>query len=264
MVTDGAAVYGRPDFDSGIQDYLTYQTQVLVSKKPYAGAGGLGLFHRVRYQNKTGYITDTDIRVGQKEAASVAVEEKRKSPSKAWEDEEQDLSAPIYLTRYLGGAVSMVGFTEKYSGRKLSDNMMMYGLRMTGPGTLFDGPPLDFNLWFSMQKPKYLSQFSNGTPTGFLVFGDILAMMPMIDVNNTIVSYGLGLMWVYTRYSIPVKKATTGETAAFDTQEFRMGGVFDFGVGQRFGKTSLLRVDAKYYFEKTSYLGYGLSYQMRY
>lgn len=267
VITDGAAVYSKPDFDSEVQDYLSYQTQAFVSKRPYAGVGGLGLFHRIRYHNKSGFITDTDIRIVKKDVANEVVEEKKKGPSKAWEsDEDKGLGRPpLYLTRYFGAAASMVRFTEKFSGRKLADNMVMYGLRMTGPGTLFDGPPLDFNVWFSLQKPKYYSQFSSGPATGFLMFGDIMAMLPLIDVNNTIVSYGLGLMWTYTRYSIPVRNANAAGTpvGSFDSQEFRVGVNFDLGVGQRFGRY-LLRGDVKYYIEKTSYPGYVLSFQMEY
>lgn len=256
VVTDGAAIYTQADFDSQVQDYLSYQTQVIVSKRPYAGAGGLGLFHRVRYQNKMGFITDTDLKLSKKEAEKAPSVAKAKK-SKFNDGEDGDKRPPLYLTRFFGGAVSMVNFTEKYSGRKLSDRMMMYGMRMTGPGTLFDGPPLDFNFWFSLQKPKYLSNFTSGTPTGFLLFGDVLAMLPLVDAGNTLVSYGFGLMWVYTRYMIPVNGTS------FDSQEFRIGGVMDLGVGHRFGKI-MVRADAKYYYEKTAYLGYGLSVQGEY
>lgn len=267
VITDGAAVYSKADFDSPVQDYLSYQTAVIISKRPYAGAGGLGLFHRVKYNgNKMGYITDTDIRVvkaGGGGEASAPPEDKKKNPSKAWEDEDGPGKAPLYLTRFFGGALAQVKFTERYSGRRLSDNMLMYGLRMTGPGTLFDGPPLDFNFWFSLQKPKYMNEFAASQPTGFLLFGDVMAMLPLIDSGNWLVSYGIGLMYVYTRYSIPVKNSTTNETGNFDSQEFRMGVDFDFGVARRIGK-ALVRGDIKYYYEKSQYVGYLLSVQMEY
>lgn len=259
IYVDGAAIYEKPDFDSRVLDYLRYQTKVQVSKKAFRGTGGMGLFHRVRYSgSKLGWVPDTDVRVSDAESVQVAAPEK-KSGSKAWEKEEEEVlgKAPLYFTRYLGGAVAMVNFTEKYQGRKLSDDMLMYGLRMTGPGTLFDGPPLDFNLWFSLDKPNYFSKFSSGRSTGFLLFGDVLAMFPLIDETNWLVTYGLGVMWVYTRYKIPVKSAT------FDSQELRIGGTADFGVARRIGKF-LLRGDVKYYYEKTQYFGYLLSFQGEY
>ena len=266
VIIDGAAVYAQPDFDSEVKDYLGFQTSVTVSKKPYAGQGGIGLFHRVRYAgSRLGYITDTDIRVNRKEAERVGNSERRKSSSKAWSPEEEEYlgKAPLYLTRFLGGALATVQFTEKFSGRKLSDNMIMYGLRMTGPGTLFDGPPLDFNFWFSMQKPGYYSKFAAAAPSGFLLFGDVMAMLPMIDLSKVLVSYGVGIMWTYTRYSVPVRKSTTGEMSRFDSQEFRVGVDFGLGAGRKFGRY-FVRADAKYYIEKTSYPGLTASLQMEY
>ncbi|MGE0528904.1 MAG: hypothetical protein AB7P49_17705, partial [Bdellovibrionales bacterium] len=159
--------------------------------------------------------------------------------------------------RFLGAAVSRVKFTEKFSGRKLSEDMWMYGLRMSGPGTLFDGPPLDFNLWFSLDKPGYYSQFADGKPTGFLLFGDIMAQLPLVDYRNTLVTYGLGVMWTYTKYRVPVNDLH------FDSQEFRLGVDLGLGVGQRIGKF-MIRLDGKYYIEKTQYPGYILSVQAEY
>lgn len=261
VVTDGAAVYSKPDFDSPVKDYLNYEMPVIVSKRPYAGIGGLGLFHRVRYKKKIGYITDTDIRVTRKDLERV--ERGGKAPNRmdkafAPEDETPGTGrAPLYFTRFFGAAVSRVNFTEKFSSRRLMDHMIMYGLRMSGPGTLFDGPPLDFNFWFSLQKPGYYSQFDSGSPTGFMMFGDVMAMLPLISMDDNLVSYGLGVMWTYTKYAVPVK----GET--FDSQEFRVGVDFGLGYGHRFGHY-LLRGDIKYYFEKTQYPGYVLSFQREY
>lgn len=268
VVIDGAAIYQEPNFDSSVIDYVGYQANVVVSKRAYAGAGGLGLFHRIRHNGKIGYITDTDIRVSKSSDAAepaAPATPQPKSRSKAWEPEEEKFlgKAPLYLTRFLGGGLAQVNFSEKFSGRKYSDNMLMYGLRMTGPGTLFNGPPLDFNLWFSLDQPAYLSKFSNSSPTGFLLFGDVMAMLPMVDVNNWIVSYGLGLMYTFTKYRVPVRSAATGVTRDVDSLEFRIGASTGIGVGRRFGKY-LARFDAKYYIEKTSYLGLLASFQMEY
>jgi hypothetical protein len=163
----------------------------------------------------------------------------------------------------VGAAVSRVHFTEKFSGHKLSDQMYMYGLRMTGPGTLFDGPPLDFNLWFSAQNPHYYNVITTGSAHGFLLFGDVQAMFPLVDTDNNIVNYGMGMMWTYTHYNVPVKSPALDHTTSFDSQEFRIGADLSLGYGRRIGR-SLLRGDVKYYIEKTQYAGLVLSYQMEY
>ena len=250
IVTDGAAVYGKPDFDSPVQDYLGFQTAVVVSKRPYAGSGGMGLFHKIRYSNKIGYIPDTDIKVSKKDASDEKRNEnpRKKNPSKAFDDEDRKRGPgkdPIYMTRYLGGALARVNYTEKFQGHKLSDEMIMYGLRMTGPGTLFDGPPLDFNFWFTVQKPNFYSAFTNLSPSGFMLFGDVQAMFPLIDIDNSIINFGMGVMWLYTHYNVPVRAIASNRVVNFDSQELRLGFDVSAGAGHRFERY-LLRGDIKY------------------
>ncbi len=259
VVSDGAAVYEKPDFDSKVIDFVPYNTKVIVSKRAFAGVEGLGLFHRVRVRGKLGYIPDTDIRVAESAREKVPEKVLERTRSKAWEPEEQEVlgQAPIYMTRYLGGAVARVNFTEKFSGRKLSDQITMYGLRMTGPGALFDGPPLDVNLWFSMEKPGYYDIFSTNF-SGFLLFGDVMAMMPLISHDKFVVNYGLGLMWTFTKFRLQIRGENT------DSLEVRVGVNAGLGAAYRIAKKFLLRGDVKYYYEKTGYPGFLLSLQTEY
>lgn len=217
------------------------------SKTAIRGTDKLGFFYKVRVRNLEGYVADTDIRT-----SKVVNAAKKRAREENEKDEE-----PIYLTRYVGGAFSLVNYTEKFSGHKLTSSLPVYGLRMTGPGTLFDGPPLDFNFWFTLSHPGYYSRFSNGTPSGFLLFGDIMALFPFLDTGKFIVNYGLGLMYTYTHYSVPVKDQN------FSSQEFRVGVDVGLGMGYRIRK-SIIRADIKYYFEKTQYMASLVSFQMEY
>jgi hypothetical protein len=270
VVTDGGSVYSQPDFDAKVVDYLAFKTSLHIQRKAVLGQGGLGLFHRVRYNNKIGFMADTDIRVVENEpeanstppagSADKTTKQNKKNRSKAFEEEEMKRKEPLYFSRQIGAALASVNFTEKFSGRKLSSQTLMYGLRLTGPGALFDGPPLDFNLWFSLQKPGYYKDFAQEAK-GFLLFGDIMAMLPLIEWKNGLINYGLGLMWTYTNYKVTIKNKN--EAGRFDSQEFRVGADFDLGVAFRI-KPVVLRADAKYYFEKTQYLGFVGSFQVEY
>lgn len=267
IVSDGAAVYEKPDFDSKVIEFAPFQTVVTISRRTFAGRDGLGLFHKVRVKGKIGYIPDTDVRLTTKELEKHEEAQKEQPKSKvvndqpksfAFEkDEEESGRAPIYLTRYLGLAAAQVRFTEKFEGRRLSDQMLMYGLRMTGPGTLFDGPPLDFNLWFSTESPEYYNRFSSNVH-GFLLFGDIMALMPMINLDDWVVNYGFGLTWNFTRYHCQIRGEDT------DSLDFRIGVDVGLGAGWRFAKHWIARADAKYYIEKSLYPGYLMSVQMEY
>ena len=267
VVTDGAAVYEKPDFDSTAQDYVRFQTAVSVSKRPFAGLGGLGLFHKVRYGKKSGYIADTDIKIGGKAdgPADVGARGERKSAKKkksSWGDEGNDMKTPVFLTRYLGAALASVGFSEIYQGHKLQQQMMMFGLRMSGPNTLGLPLPLDLNIWFG-SKPSYLATFGGGGGSGFLVFGDLGLQLPAVNLDDWMVTYGLGLMYTYTRFKIPVKRKSDNKVFEFDSQELRLGVDFGLGVGARIKKV-LLRGDLKYFLERTQYIGFVASAQLEF
>ncbi|MGZ3724048.1 MAG: hypothetical protein ACXVA9_13990, partial [Bdellovibrionales bacterium] len=233
---------------------------------------GLGLFHRVHFQNKNGFMADTDIRITDKEPeptpAPVAGGDKagkkpKKIRSKAFGEEEETghKGEPLYFTPYVGGAFALVDFSEKFEGRTLHSMLPLYGLRMTGPGTLFSGLPLDFNLLISLQKPRYYKDFSSSV-TGAMMFGDVALNLPFIERTNWLWTYSLGLMYTYTYFKVKIG------TVTFDSQEFRIG--LDGGIGgaYRFGpakhKIYAVRGDVKYFFEKTRYFGFLTSFQTEY
>ena len=267
VVTDGGTLYATPDFDAAVVDYLAFKTPVVSSRKALPGQGGLGLFHRVKYKDKSGFMADTDLKILDKEvgggsgAAGGEKPESKKAgtkrlKSKAFNQDEEESRGkrePLYFSRQAGAAVALVNFTEKFSGRRLKDNIVMYGLRLTGPDMILGGPPIDFNFWFSMQKPGYYKDFSRDV-NGFLLFGDIMALLPLWEGRNSIINYGLGWMWTYTSYKVQVKNTP------FDSKEFRSGLDFMLGFGHRIDSL-VIRADVKYYYEKTQYFGYLLSFQ---
>ena len=163
VFTDGGSVYSKPDFDAAVTDYLAFKTPLSVSRNAIPGEGGLGLFYRVKYGDKVGYMADTDIRMSQKGSSSSsdrrdARKGKKKQDSKAWDDDEDERAKSkksMYLRRYVGLALADMNYTEKFGGKNYSSQMMMYGLRATGPGILWDGPPIDINIWFTLAAPSY-------------------------------------------------------------------------------------------------------------
>lgn len=262
VLTDGGTVYSAPDFDAPVVDYLAFKTPIVSSRKALPGQGGLGLFHRVRYKDKSGFMADTDLKILEKESAGAGGEkttagkkpQSKRARSKAFgEDEEVHKREPLYFSRQAGIALALVNFTEKFSGNRLKDNILMYGLRLTGPDILLGGPPIDFNFWFSLQKPGYYQDFSRSVE-GFLLFGDIMAMLPLYEGKNSLVNYGIGWMWTYTNYRVNVKSTD------IDSKEFRSGLDFMLGYAHRIN-TYVIRADVKYFYEKTQYFGYLLSFQ---
>ncbi len=264
VVTDGGAVYTSTDFDSPVKEYLAHGTVVWLMKKSVHGRGGLGIFHKVRYKTKSGYMADTDIRIlpgkGGLAGAGSKAPQKTSSPpavdaptSMAWEREEQEEARKgpqgLFFTRYVGGALGLIQHTEKFSGKKLSSSVPMVGLRMSGPGVLFDGPPLDVNILFTPQTPGYYSRVTDQSVNGFMFLGDVMAILPFLHKKNSLFYYGLGLMWTYSSYKVSIAERQ------LDSQDLRIGAEFGLGYVHRLGRTMAVRLDGRYFYEKTQYFG---------
>jgi hypothetical protein len=277
VAVDGAAVYARPDFDSEVIDYLNLNTSVAASHKLFTEKVGLGAFHKIKTpSNKYGFIADSDVIVpkgakieqpaGAKGAANNAAGKTppntRKHPPskkhKSFEDEDPEIDPGIFFSKYIGGSIAFVDYTEKFQGQKLDSNIPFVGFRMTGAGALLGGPPIDFNIAISPTPPKYLSQFGSGSSSGFILLGDLLLMLPLVDEKTYLVNYGLGFMWTYSDYSVQVGKQ------GYSSQDFRVGIEFELGYAYRFNKKYLLRADLKYYIEQSMYLSEMVSFQVAY
>lgn len=259
MEVDGAAIYSKPSFDAPVINYLKAGTKLLATVQRVKGIGGFGLFYKVKTTGgEVGYVADTDL-ITEFNPRNTKKKPVKKNPvyEEVKEAQENPHQEPVYFTRYIGGGVGYLGFTEKFSGKEFSSNVMMFNFKMSGPGTLFDGPPLDFNFSFSPSAPDYYEKFSRGPAGGFFIFTDLLLNLPLIELNKGLVFYGVGIMTVYTQFK-PVVSTTT-----FDSQEIRMGAAVSLGYAHRFGKYAL-RWDSKYYFEKTDYFGHWLSFQLEY
>lgn len=255
VLVEGASVYEKPSFDSPIIDYLKEGAVISASRSMVRGAEGFGLFYKVRTPSgKLGFVADIDLSPEGKAKGSKAGG--GKGPL-AEEQQKAEEKTPMFFTRYLGASYGSLGYSEKFSGKTLSSNAPVFALKISGPGSLIDGPPLDFNLGFSPQAPAFYKDFSKGDPRGFFVLLDTVLDVPLYEHQKGFFFIGFGLMGVYTKFSTVVSATT------FDSQEFRAGLVGAVGYAHRFGRFAI-RWDSKYYYEKTQYWGHWLSLQMEY
>ncbi|MGE3386704.1 MAG: SH3 domain-containing protein [Bdellovibrionales bacterium] len=255
---DGATVYAAPDFDAKIIIQLQPGYKVLISRKALPGVGGVGLFYRIKYAgNKLGFVADNEMIPEYQSPAKQAP----KNPvfNQVEDMRERALSGrePISLTRYLGASISRVNYKEKYRGQSLSSEMLMYGLRFTGPGVLFDGPPLDLNLTFSPKAPDHYQDLTGTPASGWMVMFDTLLSLSFLEWENMGAHVALGGMLNYTRFRVKEGFDYT------DSQHFRLGAVGEVGAAYRHKKI-VVRGDIKYHYESSSYLTYLLSLQHEY
>ncbi len=253
---DGAAIYKKPDFDSAILDYLDKGLKVVLTRKTYKGKDGLGVFYKIRLGKKRyGYIVDTEVKPSLK--LNVFKFKENKSFSKNNSKPEGARKAPIYFTKFIGGGINYVNFTEEYASVILSDFSTMFSLKMTGPGVLFDGPPIDLEINLSFQPPAYYSDLI-GPTSGFYSLSSLSFVAPLHESSSSLLFYSLGIMGVYESFSVELVPGTP-----LEVEELRLGAVLGMGYAFYVGDF-LLKFDAKYYYEQEKYIAGGVFLQKSY
>lgn len=248
---EGATVYQSPDFDSKVVVVLPPGLKVSSSHRTFPGKGGLGLFYRVAYEKtKTGYVADTELipefkRKGKRPEKNPVFDDVESMRERALSGQE-----PIYNSRYMGVMAGVWNFTEKFHGRRVSSQDTLYGVRLSGPGVLSEVLPIDLNILFSPKVPSYYGLLSRSAPSGFYMDVELSFLFPLAEENHYMLYGGLGINTIYTKFRLEVEPGVF-----LDTQEVRVGGVGTAGLALRFGKW-MLRGDARYYYETTSYLGF--------
>jgi hypothetical protein len=281
VTVDGAAVYEAPNFDSPVMDYMDRGKSILVSRRVYRGAGGLGAFHKVRLRKGVfGFITDVDIQTSGKALPSSRavkptsenqqpVEEQRAAvdsndptqiqPELEREEPEEVRmnGAGIYLTRYLSLNYATFDYAEKIAKQTNSADLAMLGVKLTGPGSVMGGLPIDFEMNISTAEPDFYSKYYKSTK-GFMFLGHAMVMLQGPEFKKSAIYYGGGLALKYTRFEVITNKFPN--SSAIDSQDLVVGLAAQIGYAHEIGSKYLLKGDLRYYYEKEAYMGYALSF----
>ena len=255
VAVEGAAFYKYPNFDAQVLEYVRAGTKVKASLKPRAGIGGFGAFFKVKLPSgKVGWMTDVDV-LPQYKVKNKSGSQTQTNPdfNKANDIMENAGRDQIYFERYVGANLAYVNFSEKFDKGTLSSNTPMFGVRGVGPDLFFGSPPLDFSFQFSLEAPRYYSDFASGDATGFFVIADALFPFPFWSSDSYYFGLGLGPMLTYTNFAVQVR------SSEFDSQELRIGAVADLAAMFRYKKFAV-KIDYKYYYEVTQYGGLNLSF----
>ncbi len=267
---DGAAVYKVPNFDSPIVSYLNKGKKIRASKKLYPGIGGLGSFYKVRIKKgKYGYVTDVDlfpVKTKAKKEESAAIDSEVFSGSSPGEEKpfvSEESGAGLYLSRWVGLSYNMVNFSEEISGKTFSENRGFMGLKLSGPKALFTSLPLELNLMASFSPASYYADISEGAE-GFTLLADLLYVLPFIEETKYMIYYGLGPMVSYNSLRIKVTRNGVSEPVELDSQVVNLGLSGALGLAYKLGQSFMVKLEAKYLYEKQGHLSLGGGLQMKF
>lgn len=244
VIIEGAMVYQDADFDAPVISTLKLGGVYSISTKKK------GPFYKIRLKpGYTGWISDTDIKPGVIKIAA---------PEKAKPEREEKRKRPFFATRYRGPVLQYTNYMEDTLGKERTDGLLFYGAKINGFNTMFTGEIYtDANILFFFGAPSYYQDYTKRSADGFIFIADFLLQTVMPQGKNMLFFYGFGPMFKYSHFNLDVPSGSS--TLSYSADDMSLGAVFDLGTAIRMGSWSL-RGDAKYYWERTKYLAFGLSF----
>ena len=158
---------------------------------------------------------------------------------------------PFFLPSISASPSIMKDFTaEKFGDRKLKSALTTYGLKVTGPSLLFDGPPMDFNLLFHYGVPSYYTAISSGDARGFFCgFGFAVTCFRYLRRITTCSVLALDrCSLIYTDFKMSGSECSILRFSRIATGECLLPRL-TLAASDHYA----LRLETKYFFEKTQY-----------
>lgn len=264
--TDNAIVYEQTDFDSAVLMYLPAGQKIRISKTIF---GSYFKFYKVKVsESKIGYITSIDVQVQNENDAKSAVRPGGRPGTKSAAHAKGALGRaklanqyppvrPFMQTKYLGAFVGMLNYKENIPGVNASENLLVYGFKLTGPKTIID-LPTDLNFTLHYGAPTYYQSFSNIRPTGYVMIADLLLLFPFLEKKQSAFHFGVGPLLDYSSFQFGSASGIANST------DLSLGLAVALGFGAKLGLNWAVRGEYKIMWERANYSLYQLALQNRF
>jgi hypothetical protein len=162
------------------------------------------------------------------------------------------------MNGFRGVSLQYVTFKEETMGIQPTANCLFYGFKVVGPNLFVEGEAItELNVDILPNAPGYYQKATGRGADGWVMHADMLFQQQFPQGRNVMTFFGFGPMFRFS--SINAELVNGATRSSYSLQDMVLGAVFDFGFGARaFGNQ--IRVEYKYYWEKSQYSGAGVSY----
>jgi hypothetical protein len=255
--SEEAVVYKSANFDSPVIAKLPAGGVYYISSVLFNGA-----FYRIMVKrNLIGYVADYQIDPlsGATAAApKVNTERKKTKPSKNKEKAEarkEPPQRPLSLTRYGGFEYASIDYKEHTMGGNYHEGLSFFGAKFSGPDLLVSGPfTMDINLLMHFGAPGYYKTATGNSADGFVFLADVMFESTVPMTAKTMIFYGFGPMFHFSKFNLQLGTAPSKKN--YVAEDMNLGAVFNLGGALRLNRRWGLRGEARYYWEKATYIGF--------
>lgn len=232
VITDGAMVYKKSDFDSPVVGYLSAGDKVRISTKKF------GPFYRIQFkQGVLAYIADVDVSAG--------------NANKKSKEEAAKRAKSFIGKKYFGVSFSKLNFSEEFNSRVESESLTFFGLKYTAPMKFLAGPYVfDTNLMYHSGYPSYYNM-TNPPSQGQsgkigMLDAQVLYSLAEGSKRDFWAYIGGGLAVNYSSFVVEINGSKQ------DLSDVLFGGVISGGVALQAGKIAF-KLEPRYYAMKSNF-----------
>ncbi|MEQ1721853.1 MAG: SH3 domain-containing protein [Pseudobdellovibrio sp.] len=239
-------IYSDADFDAEVIDEVYKGEVYFISSKTY------GPFYRIKLKNgKIGYIPDTEVdiegkgRIKPKDLDAEIFESEKKYAEMFGDQDDEEMEEGLFGITRAGPTLQLINFHENTLGSDQIDNLLAYGYKSVSD--------IAWSVLGTFSVPKYYEEKTGGTARGVKLWADMGFSSPITDFGSTEIRYSATIFTHISAISLDTP------TRKYDLQDITLGLALEVGWMIKI-KRSAIDLAIKYYFDKSSYAGFGLSY----
>ena len=258
VVTDGAIVYKKANFDSAVSGYLRAGEIVRISNKT------IGAFYRIKFENHTRYISDVDVKIVQStnstsedqininKAADNTNNKADQTEPNTSKQKVNRSSVDTHIARLPYAGITASYFLNRHYIVNNTGQFFTYGLKFNFSSQMFSSSQTwDITTHFTLTPPE-------GYQSNLTIFLDLqlLFLLDAIMGKNGFLFLGIGP--TVNRWSLkrPEVNGLEGPTQS----KINFGGVVSFQLGIHL-QSILFKIEPRYYIGKNSSLAISASLQ---
>lgn len=253
-----ASIFNQPNFDAQVIGMVNEGQVFDIS------TGTRESFYKIRLRpGFTGWISEAEIRpIDAGQAKKIETRRKKNQAQMKKAPEKRPKSKPLDQRRFRGLVLESMNFSEKTMGKTRRGNLLLYGLKFSGPNTLFDGEiETDTEVLFHSGAPGYYKEATGNPAGGFLLMGNFLFQTTLPRSENLMVFYGFGPSFRLSHFEVSLSNdPSAGGKRSYALDDMTVGAVFNLGALMTFGSYAA-RLEGRYYWETQQYMSFGLAFQ---
>ena len=230
--------------------------------------GKLGAFYKIRIRpGLLGWISEAEIKPNagtQMQGPDTPPDEGTSPAGRSAKGDKAPVEKKKVISgrRFRGLALENINYSEKTMGKIRRDVLLFYGLKFSGPNTVFSGfVETDAEILFHSGAPGYYQAATGNPASGFIMMGNFLFETTVPQGRDSMLFYGFGPNFRLSHIETSLKNdPDAGSYRAYAMDDMTIGAVFNLGATYAIGSYAL-RLEGRYYWETQQYFSFGLAIQ---